>query len=240
MAGPAAHHALEGSAEGAFRFVSELACKRTDGFAARQTASGEQHPPAREISDGSVADQLPKSRRETGSRQADFEGQRRHRPAPRRPYMLVGECKQPSHAVALVEVESECLDEDHVGELLYNQDASRCGMDQLLPHPIEGPAQSRAISLALQMDRRRQQVEQQLYLRPGELKMAPNHRDSAAVVQLGQRALGGADKILPPIVGWKVRIARDRERPAVRQQKAVTLLKNQRLASAIHREPACA
>jgi hypothetical protein len=26
----------------------------------------------------------------------------------------------------------------------------------------------------------------------------------------------------------------------VRQQKAVTLLKNQRLASAIHREPACA
>ena len=131
MAGPAAHHALEGSAEGAFRFVSERAGNRTDGLAARQAASGEQHPPAREISDGSVADQLPKSRRETGSRQADFEGQHRNRPAPRwlamdrcerRPYMLVGECKQPSHAVALVEVESECLDEDHVGELLYNQD----------------------------------------------------------------------------------------------------------------------
>ena len=46
MAGPAAHHALEGSAEGAFRFVSERARNRTDGFAARQAASGEQHPPA--------------------------------------------------------------------------------------------------------------------------------------------------------------------------------------------------
>jgi hypothetical protein len=156
MAGPAAHQALEGSAEGAFRLISERVGNRTDGFAARQAAFGEQHPPARKISDGSVAYQLPKSRRETGSRQADFEGQHRHRPAPRRlamdrcecrPYMLVGECKQPSHAVALVEVESECPNEDHVGKLLYNQDASRRGIDQLLPHPIEGPAQSLAISL---------------------------------------------------------------------------------------------
>jgi hypothetical protein len=72
MAGRAAHHALEGSAKRAIRFIPERAGDRTDGFAARQAASGEQHPPAREVFDRSVADQLPKSRRETGSRHADF------------------------------------------------------------------------------------------------------------------------------------------------------------------------
>src|ERR1700722_15423087 len=95
MAGPAAHHALEGSAEGAFRFISERAGNRTDGFATRQAASGEQHPPTREISDGSVADQLPKTRGETRPRQADFEGQHRHRPAPRR--LAMDRCERRSY-----------------------------------------------------------------------------------------------------------------------------------------------
>ena len=58
----------------------------------------------------------------------------------RRPHMLVGERKQPADAPALVEVESERLDEDHVGEMLHDQEASRLRIDQLLPHPIEGPA----------------------------------------------------------------------------------------------------
>jgi hypothetical protein len=67
-------------------------------------------------------------------------------------HMLVEERKQPSDALALVEVEAERLDEDHVGEVLCDQDASRLEIGQFLPHPIEGPAQSLAISLALQMD----------------------------------------------------------------------------------------
>ena len=55
-------------------------------------------------------------------------------------HMLVEERKQPSDALALVEVEAERLDEDHVGEVLCDQDAS----------------------LALQMDDRRQQFEPNL------------------------------------------------------------------------------
>ena len=43
----------------------------------------------------------------------------------RRPHMLIGERKQPADALPLVEVEAERLDEDHVGELLYDQEASR-------------------------------------------------------------------------------------------------------------------
>jgi hypothetical protein len=45
MAGRAAHHALVGSAKRAFRFIPECVGDRTDGLAARQAASGEQHPP---------------------------------------------------------------------------------------------------------------------------------------------------------------------------------------------------
>ena len=77
-------------------------------------------------------------------------------------HMLVEGRKQPSDALALVEVEAERLDEDHVGEVLCDQDASRLGRGEILPRPIEGPAQSLAISLALQMDDRRQQFEPNL------------------------------------------------------------------------------
>ena len=58
-AGHAAHYPLESGAERAFGIISERAGDRADGFAARQAAAGEQHPPAREIFDRSVADQLP-------------------------------------------------------------------------------------------------------------------------------------------------------------------------------------
>ena len=125
-----------------------------------------------------------------------------------------------------------------VGELLYDQEASRLGIDQLLPHPVEGPAQSLAIGLALQMDDRRQHADQHLRLRPGELEMAAEHRDPAAVVQLDQRAFAGAEKVALPILGRQGRIACDSKRRAVGQQEAVALLEKHRLASPLHREPA--
>ena len=78
-----------------------------------------------------------------------------------------------------------------MAELLYDQDAPRLGIDHLLPHPVEGPARSLAIGLALEMDDRRQHADQHLRLRPGELEMAAEHRHPAAVVQLDQRAFAG-------------------------------------------------
>ena len=125
-----------------------------------------------------------------------------------------------------------------VGELLDDQEASRLGIDQLLPHPVEGPAQRLAIRLALQMDERRQHAEQHLRLRPGELEMAAEHRDPAAVVQLDQRALAGAEKVALPILGRQGRIACNSKRPTAGQQDAVALLEKHRLASPLHGEPA--
>ena len=63
---------------------TERACDGADGFAARHAASSQHHPPAGEIFDRSLADQLTKSGREPGSRQADLGGEGRHRAAPRR------------------------------------------------------------------------------------------------------------------------------------------------------------
>src|SRR5271168_3900936 len=88
------------------------------------------------------------------------------------------------------------------------------------------------------MDDWRQHAEQDLRLRPGELEVTAKHRDPAAIVQLGQRALAGAEKNALPIIGWQKRIACDPERPAVWQQDAVALLEKYRLASTFHREPA--
>src|SRR5580693_221417 len=157
----ATHHSLECKTESALRFVPQPAGDGANGFAAREPAAGEQHAPAGEIFDRSIADQLPKSRRETGARHPHFKGQRRHRPAPsrlamdgcdRRAYLLVGKREQPADAVALVEVEAERLNEDHVDELLDDQEASRFGLAQLLSHPVEGPAQCLALAFPSQMD----------------------------------------------------------------------------------------
>jgi hypothetical protein len=68
---------LAGIAERAVRFLPERAGDGADGFAPRQAASGDPHPRAPEMFDR-VADQLPKSRRETRSRHANFESRRRY------------------------------------------------------------------------------------------------------------------------------------------------------------------
>ena len=79
---------------------------------------------------------------------------------------------------------------------------------------------------------------QHFRLRPGELEMAAEHRDPAAVVQFDQLAVAGAEKMALPILGRQGQIACDSERPAARQQEAVALLEKHRLASPLHREPA--
>jgi hypothetical protein len=188
MAWRIAHHALEGRTEHAFRFISERAGGRTDGLAARHTASGEQHPPAREIFDRPVADQLPKVRRETRARHAGFGSECRHCPAPRRVAVdrrdrgtdtLVGQRKQPADMFALIEMEAKRLDEDHVDQLLHDQETSRPGIDELPAHTRKSPVQGLAIGLTLKMDNGRQHAEQDVRLRPGELEMAANHRAAA-------------------------------------------------------------
>ena len=210
MAGRAAHHALEGRAERAFRLYTLASGRRRHGFAARQAASGEQHPPARKIFDRSIADQLPKSRRETGSRHADFEGQRRHRPTPRwlamdrrdrRPDVLVGERKQPADA----RLSSRCRRSAWTKIMVASCWTIRKppGLGSTSSCRIRSMAQSNVArsDLAPQMDDWRQHAEQHVRLRPGELEMAAKHRDPAAVVQPDQRALAGAEKVAFPILG---------------------------------------
>ena len=90
-------------------------------------------------------------------------------------------------------------------------------LGQLLSHPVESPAQRLALAFPSQMDDRRQHAEQHLQLRPGELKMAAEHRDPAVVIQFDQFAVAGAKKMALPVLGRQGQIACDPECPAARQ-----------------------
>ena len=141
---------------------------------------------------------------------------------------------------AVTQVKAQRLNEDHMGEMLCDQDASRLGNRQFLPHPVKRPAECHAIGLTVQMDERRQQAKQHLRMRAGKLEMAAEHRDLAAAVQLDHRAFGGADKMRPVILGWQARIAGNLERQTVRQQETVAFLEEHRRVWAFDRDPAAA
>ena len=136
------------------------------------------------------------------------------------------------------EREAERLDEDHGGELLYDQDASRLGIDHLLPHPVEGPAQILAIGLALDLDVAGSMPISISACGPAKLEMAAEHRHPAAVVQLDQRAFWSSRKWRFQSSGGRAGSLASSKRRAVGQQEVVALLEKHRLASPLHREPA--
>jgi hypothetical protein len=64
------------------------------------------------------------------------------------------------------------------------------------------------------------------------------HRYPGAVVQLDDRAFVDIQEVRSPIVSRKLQVARDPEGPPARQQHAVALLKELRLARALDGDPA--
>jgi hypothetical protein len=124
-------------------------------------------------------------------------------------------------------MQSQGLDQHHVREVLCDQKAARLWLAQLLPHPLQRPAQRRLVRFLSDMPYRRQRPEQDAGMSAGKREVAADHEAIAAAIDCD-------DPAIPPrrgkkrecVDGRSCQIGRQPERPPMRQQKAVARLQS--------------
>jgi hypothetical protein len=86
-------------------------------------------------------------------------------------------------------MQSQGLDQHHVREVLCDQKAARLWLAQLLPHPLQRPAQRRLVRFLSDMPYRRQRPEQDAGMSAGKREVAADHEAIAAAIDCDDPAI---------------------------------------------------
>ena len=92
------------------------------------------------------------------------------------------------------QMQPQRLDQHHVGEMLRDQKAARLRLAQLLPHPLQRPAQRRLVRFLPDMHDRRQHPQQDVGMIAGKGEVAADNEAIAAAIDAGDAAIRAAQE----------------------------------------------
>jgi hypothetical protein len=189
-----AHDPLEGCAESAFGFVAERKGNDGNGIAGiHQPVPGQQHSPARQVFHGWRPNRLFEFQRKGRSRHAGTLSQFLQSPVmrrivvhgvDRRAHPLICQGEEPPNATSqpFRQVQTQGLNQHHVGEVLYDQKAARLPLAQLLHHPLHGPAQRSLVRFFPDMHDGRQHPQQDAGMIGGKGEAATDKKEISAAI----------------------------------------------------------
>jgi hypothetical protein len=89
-----------------------------------------------------------------------------------------------SHPTPPLNPSARCsLNQHHVGKLLRHQKAARQRIAQLLPHPLQRPAQRRLVRFFLEMHNGRQHAQQDAGMAAGECEVPADNKAIPSAIQ---------------------------------------------------------